>query len=50
MNGIPGFNPAELAISDQLTLMRGDDMSENDENKKKRKKKQASVDAKRQHV
>ncbi|PVH16257.1 uncharacterized protein CXQ87_004129 [Candidozyma duobushaemuli] len=50
VNGIPGFNPAELAISDQSTLMRGDDMSENDENKKKRKKKQASVDAKRQHI
>lgn len=50
VNGIPGFNPADLAISDQLTLMRGDDMSENDESKKKRKKKQAYVDAKRQHT
>lgn len=50
VNGIPGFNPSDLAISDQLTLMRGDDMSENDETKRKRKKKQATNEAKRQHV
>lgn len=54
LNGIPGFNTADLAINDQQTLMRGDDMSENDEyggKKNKRKKKQQNGgDPKRQHV
>lgn len=55
INGIPGFNTADLAINDQQTLMRGDDMSENDEygNKrgKRKKKYQANgSDVKRQHV
>lgn len=31
LNGIPGFNTADLAINDQQVLMRGDDMSETDE-------------------
>lgn len=51
INGIPGFVTADLAINDQHTLMRGDDMSDNDEHKKKRKKKaQNGNDMKRQHV
>lgn len=50
INGIPGLVTADLAISDQHTLMRGDDMSDNDEHKKKRKKKQLNGDFKRQHV
>lgn len=50
VNGIPGFNSADLAINDQHMLMRGDDMSENDEHKRKRKKKQVSGDMKRQHI
>ncbi|ODV81862.1 uncharacterized protein CANTADRAFT_44591 [Suhomyces tanzawaensis NRRL Y-17324] len=51
INGIPGFNTADLAINDQQMLMRGDDMSENDEYKKgKRKKKQSNGDVKRQHI
>lgn len=50
INGIPGFNTADLAISDQHTLMRGDDMSESEDHKKKRKKKlQNGGDFKRQH-
>lgn len=55
INGIPGFSTASLAINDQQTLMRGDDMSENDEfgssKKAKRKKKtQTFGDVKRQHI
>lgn len=50
INGIPGFNTSDLAISDQQTLMRGDDMSENDDSKKKRKKKQLGGDYKRPHA
>lgn len=54
LNGIPGFNTADLAINDQQVLMRGDDMSETDEfgKKSKRKKKlQANGGAvKRQHI
>ncbi|KAF7582251.1 Rox3 mediator complex subunit family protein [Clavispora lusitaniae] len=51
INGIPGFNTADLAINDQHTLMRGDDMSENDDYKKKRKKRQQNgSDIKRQHI
>lgn len=51
INGIPGFNTADLAINDQHTLMRGDDMSETDDYKKKRKKRQQNGgDTKRQHV
>lgn len=53
LNGIPGFNTADLAINDQQTFMRRDDGSDNDdENKKgKRKKKQVNGgDPKRQHI
>lgn len=53
VNGIPGFNIADLAINDQQTLMRGDDMSENDDHaakKAKRKKKQMNGDLKRPHI
>ncbi|KAK6203377.1 mediator of RNA polymerase II transcription subunit 19 [Scheffersomyces amazonensis] len=55
INGIAGFNTADLAINDQNNLMRGDDMSENDEygsKKGKRKKKvQANGgDIKRPHI
>ncbi|KAK6458232.1 mediator of RNA polymerase II transcription subunit 19 [Scheffersomyces xylosifermentans] len=55
INGIPGFNTADLAINDQHTLMRGDDMSENDEygsrRSKRKKKTQANgTDIKRQHI
>ncbi|KAK6460766.1 mediator of RNA polymerase II transcription subunit 19 [Scheffersomyces coipomensis] len=54
INGIPGFETADLAINDQHNLMRGDDMSENDEygKKGKRKKKiQANGgDPKRPHI
>lgn len=51
INGIPGFNTADLAINDQHTLMRGDDMSETDDYKKKRKKRQQNGgDIKRHHV
>ena len=40
INGIPGFNSSDLAINDQQTLMRGDDMGEDEHGKKiKRKKK-----------
>lgn len=55
-NGIPGFNTSDLAINDQQTLMRGDDMSENDEfggskkNKRKKKLQQNGGDIKRQHI
>lgn len=56
VNGIPGFNTSDLAINDQQTLMRGDDMSENDEfggskkNKRKKKLQSNGGDIKRQHV
>lgn len=54
INGIPGFNTADLAINDQHTLMRGDDMSENDEfgarRSKRKKKAQNGTDSKRQHI
>lgn len=49
INGIPGFNPSDLAISDHQTLMRGDDMSENEDSRKRKKKRQMSGDYKRQH-
>lgn len=50
-NGIPGFNSSDLALNDQHTLMRSDDMSENEELKKKRKKKFPDAgNVKRQHV
>lgn len=39
INGIPGFNTADLAINDQQMLMRGDDMSEMDEGKRNKRKK-----------
>lgn len=54
-NGIPGFRSSDLAISDRQTLMRGDDMSENDDvgsssKKNKRKMKgQGGSDFKRHH-
>lgn len=56
VNGIPGINTSDLAINDQQTLMRGDDMSENDDfgggkkNKRKKKSQSNSGDLKRQHV
>lgn len=56
INGIPGFSTADLAINDQQTLMRGDDMSENDDyngNKKNKRKKKLQTnghDIKRQHI
>lgn len=55
LNGIPGFDTADLAISDQLVLMRGDDMSETDEFgvKKSKRKKKAQTNGgalKRQHL
>ncbi len=52
INGIPGFNSSDLAINDQQTLMRGDDMGEDEHGKKiKRKKKiQNGADPKRQHI
>ncbi|CAN3356368.1 mediator of RNA polymerase II transcription subunit 19 [Diutina catenulata] len=44
--GIPGFNPADLAINDQQTMMRDED----DERRGKRKKKSdKGPDAKRPH-
>lgn len=50
INGIPGFNTADLAISDTASG-RGEDMSEIDEYKKKRKKKQMyGSEIKRQHI
>ncbi|CAH2352217.1 mediator of RNA polymerase II transcription subunit 19 [[Candida] railenensis] len=55
LNGIPGFNTADLAINDQQVLMRGDDMSETDEygNKKNKRKKKVQANGsgvKRQHI
>lgn len=56
INGIPGFKTSDLAINDLQTLMRGDDMSENDDygggKKSKRKTRNQGVghDIKRQHV
>lgn len=49
INGLPGFDTTDLAISDQNLFMRSDDMSGDDE-KKKRKKKQAGGVLKRQHM
>lgn len=51
ISGIPGFQTADLAISDQNTATRGDDLPESEELKRKRKKKQmAAPDFKRQHT
>ena len=52
INGIPGFNSSDLAINDQQTLMRGDDMGEDEHGKKiKRKKKiQNGADPKDKHI
>ena len=52
INGLPGFNTADLAIHDQQVLMRGDDMNDYDESRKnKRKKKvQNGTPFKKQHV
>lgn len=44
--GIPGFNPADLAINDQQTMMRDEG---EDERKGKRKKKGGLPDPKRPH-
>lgn len=46
LNGIPGFNTADLAISDQQTLRRDDEGED-----RKRKKKQLNGETpKRQHI
>ncbi|RCK57775.1 Mediator of RNA polymerase II transcription subunit 19 [Candida viswanathii] len=60
VNGIPGFNSSDLAINDQQTLMRGDDLNDEEYSKKlKRKKKSqnggsgglsSGGDLKRQHI
>jgi mediator of RNA polymerase II transcription subunit 19 len=51
INGIPGFNTADLAINDQQTLMRGDELDSDEMKRNKRKKKfQNGADSKRQHV
>lgn len=53
LNGIPGFNTADLAINDQLSFLRRDDGSENDDDRKNKRKKKNQVsggDSKRQHV
>lgn len=51
INGIPGFNTADLAINDQQTFMRGDDIGDGDDGRRgKRKKKTMSNEPKRQHV
>lgn len=51
INGLPGFDTADLAISDQNSFMRSDDMSGDDEMKRKRKKKQQTGGfPKRPHV
>ncbi|CCG24577.1 hypothetical protein CORT_0F03530 [Candida orthopsilosis Co 90-125] len=49
INGIPGFDAADLAIGDQQTLMRGDDRDD-ERNKKRKKKHQNGGDVKKQHV
>lgn len=51
INGIPGFSPADLALSDQTGSARSDDNGESEEAKRKRKKKQlTSGEFKRQHA
>ncbi|MCP8716547.1 MAG: hypothetical protein M5E90_03920 [Asgard group archaeon] len=56
INGIPGFNSSDLAINDQQTLMRSDDVNDDEYSKKlKRKKKNQNGvntggDLKRQHI
>lgn len=52
INGIPGFNTADLAINDQQTLMRGEDLLDADEAAKRHKRKRKSQtgnEIKRQH-
>jgi len=49
INGIPGFDVADLAIGDQQTLMRGDDRDD-EQSKKRKKKHQNGGDLKKQHV
>lgn len=50
INGIPGFNTADLAINDQLTLMRRDEVESDEMKRNKRKRKlQNGGDVKRQH-
>lgn len=51
INGLPGFDTADLAICDQNSFMRSDDMSGDDESKRKRKKKQQNGGiSKRPHI
>ena len=53
LNGIPGFNTADLAINDQQSFMRRDDGSENDDDKRSKRKKKNQInggDSKRQHI
>lgn len=53
VNGIPGFNIADLAIGDLQSIIRGDDNSGDDNGLKKGKRKkklQEGGDIKRQHV
>ncbi|OBA23667.1 hypothetical protein METBIDRAFT_9914 [Metschnikowia bicuspidata var. bicuspidata NRRL YB-4993] len=51
INGIPGFSPSDLALSDQAASTRGDDNGESEEAKRKRKKKQLmGVEYKRHHI
>lgn len=51
INGIPGFNTADLAINDQQTLMRRDEVDSDEMKKNKRKRKiQNGGDPKRQHT
>ena len=52
INGIPGFNTVDLAINDQQTFMRGDDIGDGDDSGRrgKRKKKMMANEPKRQHV
>ncbi|RKP30810.1 Rox3-domain-containing protein [Metschnikowia bicuspidata] len=51
INGIPGFDTADLAISDQNSFMRTEDMSGDDERRKRKKKQQQQGGVlKRPHV
>lgn len=50
INGIPGFETADLAISDQNSFMRTEDMSGDDERRKRKKKQQQGGVLKRPHV
>lgn len=52
INGIPGFNTVDLAINDQQSFMRGDDIGDGEDGGRrgKRKKKMATNEPKRQHI